>query len=454
MDRAVFDCACRRMRVVFPQSAQLASPGRRCIASLLICLVVGLAVGMASAATYVSDSPFARVLRVGDEGGDVRRLQRWLTAVGIPTSADGSFGVLTQGSVRRFQLAAHLDPASGTVGVRTASTLRSWVARGKRIGRSSRTSPRPPFGRVLRVGDRGGDVRTLQRWLGDVGIPTGADGIFGLLTRRSALRFQLAAGLSPATGTVGIRTATTLGSWIGRGRRVARVGAGVTSPFARVLRAGDRGGDVLTLQQWLDAVGIPTGTDGIFGPITLRSAVRFQLAAHLRPVTGTVGVRTARALQAWVEDRRRIAAGLVFPLQPIQRVLSPSHWTLDQGVDIGTVGDACGPSVIEVAIAPGTIVAEGISGFGPDAPILKVSGGPLRGRYVYYGHARPALVPVGADVSAGQEIAEVGCGKVGISNTPHLEIGISAPGGPPCCPRQLETAAEMYRLVRDLYNAF
>jgi murein DD-endopeptidase MepM/ murein hydrolase activator NlpD len=292
-------------------------------------------------------------------------------------------------------------------------------------------------------------VLTLQRWLSDVGIPTGADGIFGLLTRRSALRFQLAARLSPASGTVGIRTATTLGSWAARGRRVAPV----VSPFGRVLRSGDRGGDVRTLQQWLGAVGIPTGTDGIFGPMTLRSAMQFQLAADLRPASGTVGVRTARALQAWVEGRRIAAAGLVFPLWPIGRVLAPSHWTLDQGVDIGTVGDACGPRVIEVAIAPGTIVAEGISGFGPNAPILKVSSGPLRGRYVYYGHARPALVPVGASVSAGQDIAEVGCGIVGVSNSPHLEIGISAPGGPPCCPRQLETATEMYRLMRELYDA-
>ncbi|MFL5864234.1 MAG: peptidoglycan-binding protein [Solirubrobacteraceae bacterium] len=386
---------------------------------------------------------------MGDQGGDVRRLQRWLTAVGIQMSADGIFGVVTQRGVRHFQLAARLYPASGAVGVRTARTLQSWVARGRSTGRGRGPSRRLRFGRVLRIGDRGDDVRTLQRWLGAVGLPTGADGIFGLRTRRSALRFQLAARVSPASGTVGIATATTLASWVARGRRVAAV----VSPFRRVLRSGDRGGDVRTLQQWLGDVGIPTGTDGTFGPMTLRSAMRFQRAAGLRPASGTVGVRTARALQAWVEARRIAAAGLVFPLWPIGRVLSPSHWTLDQGVDIGTVADACGPRMTEVAIAPGTIVAEGISGFGPDAPILKVSRGPLRGRYVYYGHALPALVPVGANVSAGQDIAELGCGIVGVSNSPHLEIGISAPGGPPCCPRQLETATEMYRLMRELYDA-
>ena len=59
---------------------------------------------------------------------------------------------------------------------------------------------------TLRSGDRGNQVKTLQRLLNALGYDCGnADGIFGAKTKAAVMKFQKAMGLV-ADGIVGIKT--------------------------------------------------------------------------------------------------------------------------------------------------------------------------------------------------------------------------------------------------------
>lgn len=136
------------------------------------------------------------------------------------------------------------------------------------------------------------------------------------------------------------------------------------------------------------------------------------------------------------------AAAFVFPLPAgAKGVAGAGSWTQDQGVDIAAPG---GTPLL--AVGAGTIVREGISGFGPWAPVLKLDTPLPSGQdYVYYGHTGPDTVTVGQHVTAGERISEVGQGIVGISTGPHLELGISSSPNPPALGA---TSAETLSLLK------
>lgn len=135
----------------------------------------------------------------GSMGPQVAELQRLLQAAGVPTGAvDGDFGPMTQAAVRRFQQAKGLT-VDGIVGPQTWAALR-----GARPATPSApaTSSQP----VLRQGDMGADVETLQRQLLRHGFTPGdVDGQFGGQTRRALVEFQRAKGLN-ADGVAGPST--------------------------------------------------------------------------------------------------------------------------------------------------------------------------------------------------------------------------------------------------------
>jgi Putative peptidoglycan binding domain len=78
------------------------------------------------------------------------------------------------------------------------------------ISASSGSAPRAVFARTLRAGQWGSDVQQLQTWLSELGYAVAVTGQFGSETKAAVQRFQRSHHLSPASGSVGNKTASAL----------------------------------------------------------------------------------------------------------------------------------------------------------------------------------------------------------------------------------------------------
>lgn len=129
------------------------------------------------------------------------------------------------------------------------------------------------------------------------------------------------------------------------------------------------------------------------------------------------------------------STGWVFPVKQAHQMIGPSSWSLDQGVDLGFgLGFSrsfCGSKATLVAVDDAVVTKIGISGFGNQSPVIRLTRGPYKGWSVYYGHSQPTIVKVGQVVKRGQPISAIGCGIVGMSSAPHLEFGLFR--GAYCC---------------------
>lgn len=173
----------------------------------------------------------SRSLRQGDEGTDVRLLQRYLSRIGLyPYVIDGLYGQETANAVIRYQRSRDL-PATGIADESTLIDMNFDFLDSRPPVRSSapvRSAPAVAAAPTairsgqLGFGSTGDDVVALQRRLNDFGIPVFVDGDYGFETEQGVRTYQRIQGLN-VTGTADGTTLARMGFSASENRYVAAV---------------------------------------------------------------------------------------------------------------------------------------------------------------------------------------------------------------------------------------
>ncbi|UUU31845.1 peptidoglycan-binding protein [Streptomyces sp. CA-210063] len=170
----------------------------------------------------------------------------------------------TQKSKRRHLVSTALLATALAAGV----TATAPAATAEPVSQSARVVAQASWP-VVKSGQRGVDVETVQLLLTARGYATGADGIFGSGTAAKVKQFQKSRGLA-ADGVVGPNT------W---------------SKLVMTVKQGAKGPAVKAAQRQLSDNGFAVSADGAFGPATAEKVRAFQKAKGLA-ADGVVGPNT------------------------------------------------------------------------------------------------------------------------------------------------------------------
>ncbi len=235
-----------------------------------------------------------RTLRKGMSGLDVQYTQFRLAELKYYTGKqDGQFGTAMYSAVKAFQNKNGLT-ADGVVGPGTRQVLFSEGALA-----ADEQSTNPETHRTLRLGMEGEDVAAVQARLKELGYYNKTiDGQYGTGTVAAVKAFQARNDLR-VDGVCGEDTIKKIFSAdaIDAGSSVTLPpDPAVTQVPTRTLKLGDRGNDVISVQNRLKALGYYSmEVDGQYGKGTV-AAVKYFQARNALTVDGKVGKNTAAVL--------------------------------------------------------------------------------------------------------------------------------------------------------------
>ena len=225
-----------------------------------------------------TDTSKYTTLRPGDSGAAIRQLQTTLKQKGYYTGTiDGDYGSGTTAAVKAFQKKMNITPVDGIAGDKTLTLLYSSDA----VDSDEYATLRP--------GDTGAAVRTMQATLYELGYYDGSrDGVYGATTQDAVRAFQIRNKVTPVDGIAGNKTLTKLYS----GTAVAA--AAKTTEY-KTLRKGDRGDEVVQMQDSLQQLGYLASVTGYYDDATVAAVRSFQSRNGLS-VDGSAGQETLAVL--------------------------------------------------------------------------------------------------------------------------------------------------------------